>query len=236
MKRSVLASALVAGALVSLPAAGAQAATTCTTVLSNQTISGPLEVPSGAGCALVGDHVNGNIKIDPGAALSLGTTDGNAGNTIAGNITGAGIQAFDSYLPSSRISGSLTLTGVSGVPELGPLAPFGSGLDSDSFNYLDGLRVGGATSITGGGPNAPWTDDNTDNFSGAFTYASNAGALTLHTADSFGGTVSLRGNTGGGTVGSLRVGGSLLCGNAPLFTINGSLSVSGFNGAAGGTC
>jgi hypothetical protein len=236
MKRTALAGALLAGALAAVPATASAAITRCTTVLSNQTINGPLEVPSGAGCVLIGDHVNGSVKIDAGAALSLGSGDDIAGNSISGSITGTGIEGFDSFEPASTISGGLALTGVANVPENGPLAAFGGEFANDDANYLDSLQVGGSASITKGAAAAPWTDDNAPTLGGGFTYTNNAGNLTLDSGTTVFGPLSLHGNTGGGTLEDLTVHGSLVCGNWPAFSVTGGLSVSGFNAASGGTC
>ncbi|HWH12777.1 MAG TPA: hypothetical protein VG165_16770 [Solirubrobacteraceae bacterium] len=233
--RTALTGALIAGALVVLPSTAMGAVTRCTGTISNQS-TGSIEVPSGAGCVLVGDQVNGSVKIDAGAALSLGTESGSTGNTVVGSINGTGIQSFDSYLPGSTVTGSLALTGVTGVPDTGPLAAFGGTFLTDSANFLDALRVNGPTSITKGSGAAQWTDDNPDSFGGAFTYTNNGGFLQLEAGDTINGAMSLHGNTGGGELEDLTVNGSLLCGNSPLFTVLGGLSVTGHNAAAGGTC
>jgi hypothetical protein len=238
MKRTILAGALLAGALAALPAGAAvgAAVTQCTGILSNTTINGPLEVPSGAGCALDGVHVNGSVKIDPGAALSIGVSNGLNPSIISGSVTGTAIQAFDSFGPASTIGGGLSLTGVTNVPMNGPLAPLDpSSLGVDNFNFLDSLHVSGATSISKGAAAAPWTDANAPTFNGTFSYTNNGGELDLTDGSSFGAGVSLHGNTGGGTLDSITVSGSLLCGNAPAFSV-GSLTVSGYNAARGGSC
>jgi hypothetical protein len=236
-RRTLLTGTLLAGALAALPVAGAQAATKCTGLLANQTINGGLEVPSGAGCVLVGDTVNGTVKIDPAAALSLG--DGNAsGNTVNGSILGTNIQSFDSYAPTtgSTVDGTVNLNGVSGVPESGPLGALGlPAFSTDSYNYFDGLTIHGATTVKGSAASAPWTDDNPVDFGGPFTYSGNAGALYLEDGDTVGGTMSVTGNTGGGELYDLTIGGSLFCGNTPALSI-GSFTVAGHNGSTGGAC
>jgi hypothetical protein len=234
-QRTALTGALIAGALVVLPSTAMGAVTRCTGIISNQS-TGSIEVPPGAGCVLVGDQVNGSVKIDAGAALSLGTDLGVAGDTVVGSISGTGIQSFDSYVPGSTVTGSLALTGVGGVPNTGPLAAFGGTFLTDDVNFLDGLRINGPTSITKGSGSAPWTDDGPDFFGGAFTYTKNGGTLTLEAGDTINGGMSLHDNTGGGDLEDLTVNGSLLCGNSPAFAVLGGLSVTGFNAAAGGTC
>jgi hypothetical protein len=235
MKRTALAGALLAGALVVLPSTAMGAVTRCTGTISNQS-TGSIEVPSGAGCVLVGDQVNGSVKIDAGAALSLGSSSGTAGNTVVGSINGTGIQSFDSYQPTSTVTGSLALTGVGGVPSSGPLAAFGGDFVTDNENFLDGLQINGPTSITKGSGAAPWTDNTPDSFGGAFTYTNNGGNLFLEAGDTINGGMSLHGNTGGGDLEDLTVNGSLLCGNSPVFSVLGGLSVTGHNAAAGGSC
>jgi hypothetical protein len=233
MKRAILTGALIAGAVVAVPAAGAQAATQCTTVLTNRTISGPLEVPSGAGCVLRGVQVNGNVVIDPGGALSFGAQGNSRTNTVTGNVTGSRIQSFDSFFPLSTIDGSLNLTGVSGLPEGGPLNTLNGNDDTD--NYLDDLAVHGATSITGSATAAPWQVEFAS-LGGAFTYTGNAGDLEL-TETTIVGAATIAHNTGGGSIGNrTTIGGSLNCGNTPLFGVLAGVSVSGHNGSTGGAC
>jgi hypothetical protein len=121
------------------------------------------------------------------------------------------------------------------VPENGPLVALDSSFGIDDFNYLDALHISGSTSISKGAAAAPWTDDNGPRFNGSFSYTNNGGDLELNDDSFFGAGVSLHGNTGGGTLSSITVTGSLLCGNTPAFAV-GPISVSGYNAAKGGTC
>ena len=240
MRRTIFAATLAFGALV-LPTAGAQAATLCTGLITDQTITGGIEVPTGSPCALMGVTVVGNVKIDAGAAFSLGYRDAPRGNTVTGSITGTNIQSFDSDVPGSTIDGSLTLRGVTTVPYLSLLATLGlPDLDSDGANFFTALDVHGAVNISQDGPAARWDDDTgfPSNFRGGFLYSDNAGFLSLVNGDTVGASMTLTRNTGGGELDGLRIAGSLACGNSPLFTID-DLTVTGHDGATspdGGLC
>lgn len=227
MQRTILTGTLLAGALTLFPAAGAQAATPCSSIITGRTLSGPVTVSAGTACELNFDQVNGAVTIGAGAALSLYHV------TITGGVTGTGIQSFDSFAPVT-IDGAFSLTGVSGVPDDGPLETLDSN-NSDVANYFDGMTIHGATTVTGSSASAPWTDSNSDTFGGAFSYTRNAGSLNFDQGETIGGAMNLSGNTGGGLVEVSKIGGSLTCGNTPLFAFFTN-QISGHNGSSGGSC
>jgi hypothetical protein len=239
MKRPTLtAAALLAGALIALPAAAAQAATTiCTTELSSQTINGNVEVPSGTACVLNGVQVNGNVKIDPGAAFALGYRDSTRRNTITGSILGTNIQSFDTDVPGSTIDGSIDIDGISTVPFKSLLASFGlPDLDSDGASFFTGLDVHGATVIKHSGPDARWDDFAvTSDLRGGFIYTDNAATLAFLNGGTVGAAVHLGGNTGGGDFDGYNITGTLACGNTPAITVTGT-TATGFNQSSGGLC
>jgi hypothetical protein len=239
MKRTMLTGALLLGALLALPVAAGQAAATtkCTSELTNQTVSGNLEVPSGTACVLNGVQVNGNVEIDPGAAFALGYRDSTRRNTITGNILGTNIQSFDTDVPGSTIDGSIDINGITTVPYLSLLASFGlADLDSDGASFFTGLDVHGATVIKNSGPGARWDDfDVTSDLRGGFTYTGNAATLAFLNGGTIGAAVHLGGNTGGGEFDGYQITGALACGNTPAFTVTGT-TATGFNEASGGLC
>jgi hypothetical protein len=240
MRRTILAAALVVCCGVfAVATAGAQAATLCTGLITDQTIVGGIEVPTGSPCALMGVTVLGNVKIDPGAAFSLGFRDAPRGNTVTGNITGTNIDAFDSDVPGSTIGGSIILKGVTNVPYLSLLATLGlPDLDTDGADFFTALDVHGATSISFSA--ARWDDDTgfPSNFRGGLTWTDNPGFLSMINGDTVGAAMELKRNTGGGELDGLTIAGSLACGNSPQLTID-DLTVTGHDGATspnGGLC
>jgi hypothetical protein len=239
MRRMGLTGALLVGALLALPTAGAQAATTmCTSELSNQTINNNVEVPSGAACELNGVQVNGSVKIDPGAAFALGYRESTRRNTVTGSIVGTNIQSFDTDVPGSTIDGSIDINGITTVPYLSLLADFGlDDLDTDGASFFTGLDVHGAVDIKNSGPDARWDDDTgfPSNFRGGFLYTGNAAFLSLVNADIGGSAMHLGANTGGGELDGLKITGSLACGDTPAFTVTAT-TVGGHNGSSGGLC
>lgn len=111
MRRIGLTGALLAAALFALPTAAAQAATTiCTSELSNQTINGNVEVPSGTACELNGVQVDGSVKIDPGAAFALGYRESTRRNTVTGSILGTTSRRSTPTFPGRRSTAASTST------------------------------------------------------------------------------------------------------------------------------
>jgi hypothetical protein len=238
MRRMGLTGALLVGALLALPTAGAHAATTmCTTEISNQTINANIEVPSGTACVLSGVHVNGNVKIDPGAAFALGYRESTSRNTISGSVLGTNIQSFDTDVPGSTIDGSLDINGITTVPYESLLANFGlDDLDSDGASFFTGLDVNGVTDIKNSGPGARWDDFAVaSDLRGGFIYTDNAAHLAFLNGGTVGAAVHLGDNTGGGDFDGYQIAGSLACGNAPAFTVTAT-TAGGHNGSSGGLC
>ncbi|HEX3874665.1 MAG TPA: hypothetical protein VHW26_11005 [Solirubrobacteraceae bacterium] len=244
MRRTMLTGALLVGGLLGLPAAGAQAATQCTGLLTDQTINGPLQVPPNSVCALMGVRVNGSVSIGKGAAFALGYRNAPRGNTITGAINGTDIQSFDTDVPGSTVDGAIDLKGVTTVPYLSLLSTLGlPDLDTDGANFFTALDVHGATDITGSLAGARWDDDTgyPSDFAGGFSYTGNAAYLSLVNGSTIGSAMTVKGNTGGGELGrlaGLKIGGSLSCGNAPAFSVY-AVQVTGHDGATsatGGLC
>lgn len=108
-RRSVLLAGLLALGVWLSTTASALAATTCTSEMSGQ-LSGPLDVPAGAGCTLDA------TAVVVGATTVEGTLDAPQSVTFEGGITANRAGALD--IANSTIEGAMTLTGGTGAINL----------------------------------------------------------------------------------------------------------------------
>lgn len=222
MRRLLVLVALM-GAMVALPGVAHAANPPCTgTIPSGTTVSGSLQVPSGANCSLAGVTVTGDVIVNPNGAVLL------RGTSIGGSLVGSNARALDSF-GGNKVTGSVSFTGTTGTPATAPALVAG-----DACDWIDGIAIGGSLTIANSSASAPWCQGAPSSMASA-SITGNPAFVNVPSSDTVRSSLTVTSNTGGGRVMNNTVGGSFTCNNNPKFTSTGN-SVGGVNQGASGSC
>jgi hypothetical protein len=222
----------------------ASASVSCTGALTG-VVHDNVFVPAGANCFIANATIFGNVVVDPNGTLELGVSllPDSQHNVIYGSVSGnPTLKAFTTF-GTNDISGNLVLNGLYAPP------PEDNGANVCSTN------VGGNLVVSDARPTANFVVIGTPAFAcpglrvGGYGFVDRNNLPGGTCGDSpcpihgvriavshFGGTLEVKGNTGGGFITDNTISGALLCGaNLPPLVASGN-SVAGPNQAPGGSC